>query len=305
MFKKKSFQNRDGIYDFKINNDVTNIIREFYEDAPFPNYKENDNKSSILKIGDENFLMKNLKEFIGNNKRILEVGSGTCQFSNYLAVGSNNEIVAFDSSFDSLKTGIEFAKNNNIKNINFVRGDIFDDIFLDNYFDYIITNGVLHHTGNAKKAFEVLCPFLKKDGYYFVGLYNKYGRIRTIIRKYLFKIFGRKILFILDPVLRKIPKNSEGKINAWIKDQYQHPIESLHSFDEVLGWFNDNEIEFQSSIPKCSPYETIDKKPFVKQPTGTLFERIFSQILMIFNHFGSEGGLFIFCGKKKINNLNK
>ena len=26
---------------------------------------------------------------------------------------------------------------------------------------------------------------------------------------------------------------------AWIKDQYDHPVERTHSFDEVLNWFND------------------------------------------------------------------
>ena len=27
------------------------------------------------------------------------------------------------------------------------------------------------------------------------------------------------------------------KIDAWIRDQYMHPIESLHSLDEVLSWY--------------------------------------------------------------------
>ena len=152
-----------------------------------------------------------------------------------------------------------------------------------------------------KKAFYKACLPLKKDGHIFVGLYNRYGRIRTIIRKYLYKLLGKKILFLLDPVLRKIPKNSIGKINAWIKDQYLHPIESLHTFDEVLEWFNKNNIEFISSIPKCNPYEIVDEEPFLKQSQATNSERIFSQLIMIFNHFGAEGGLFIFTGKK----LNK
>ena len=139
---------------------------------------------------------------------------------------------------------------------------------------------------------------IKKGGHIFLGLYNRYGRIRTILRKYLYKIFGKQILFILDPVLRKIPKNSSGKIKAWIKDQYLHPIESLHTFDEVLNWFDNNNIHFVSSIPQCNPYEIIENDPFIKQSKGTKSERIFAQLIMIFNHFGSEGGLFIFNGKK-------
>ena len=38
-------------------------------------------------------------------------------------------------------------------------------------------------------------------------------------------------------------------MNSWINDQYKHPVESTHTFDEVLKWFNDNNIEFINSIP--------------------------------------------------------
>ena len=119
-----------------------------------------------------------------------------------------------------------------------------------------------------------------------------------LCKKWTFHASSKQILFILDPVLRKIPKNSSGKIKAWIKDQYLHPIESLHTFDEVLKWFDNNNIDFVSSIPQCNPYEIIENDPFLKQSKGTKSERIFTQLIMIFNHFGSEGGLFIFNGKK-------
>ena len=148
-----------------------------------------------------------------------------------------------------------------------------------------------------------MCLPLKKDGYIFLGLYNRYGRIRTIIRKYLYKIFGKKILFILDPVLRKTPKDSKGKIDAWIKDQYLHPVESLHTFDEALSWFKDNNIEFINSIPSCNfddydDYENI----FQKTSVGSFFSRLFNQFSMIFNKLGSDGGLFVVIGKKNESN---
>lgn len=164
FFKNQKYSFKTGIYDFSINDDVTKIVKNFYEETPFPNYKNIDDKASILEIGNKNFLMKNLKRFVGNNKKILEIGAGTCQFSNYLAIGSNNEIIAFDSSLNSLRLGLEFAKKNNLNNVKFVRGDIFDEIFSKEVFDFVITNGVLHHTGNAEKAFSKACLPLKKGG---------------------------------------------------------------------------------------------------------------------------------------------
>ena len=298
LFKNQKYSLKDGIYDFNIDHSITKIIKKFYEDTPFPNYKNTDNKYSILGIGNNNFLMKNLKKFIGNNKRILEVGAGTCQFSNYLAIGTNNQIYAFDGTLQSLKLGKEFAEKNNIQNVSFVRGDIFDKIFKDEVFDFIWCNGVLHHTKNPYEAFKCLLPYLKKNGYIFVGLYNKIGRFRTKFRKYIYKIFGKKILIKLDPVLRSIPSNSQDKINAWIKDQYTHPVESTHTFDEILRWFKLCNIEFISSIPECSPFTNAKKSFFEKKSKATFVERIIQQFIMIFTSFGAEGGAFIFIGKK-------
>ena len=33
-------------------------------------------------------------------------------------------------------------------------------------------------------------------------------------------------------------------------DQYRHPHESKHSVDEVLGWFDRNDVEFLNAVPK-------------------------------------------------------
>jgi len=298
VFNKDNYDLREGIYDFDIRDNVTSKVGKFYEEDPFPNYKINDNKYSIQKIGDHNFLMKELKKFIGFNKSLLEVGSGTCQLSNYLAIGTNNKIYSFDSSFNSLKLGKEFAKKNNIQNINFVRGDIFDQVFKKEVFDYIWCNGVLHHTKNPYEAFQSIIPTLKKNGFIFVGLYNKIGRLRTKLRKYVYKTFGKNLLMKLDPVLRGIPKDNQDKIDAWIKDQYVHPVESVHTFDEILEWFELNNIEFINSIPDCSPFNNKENSIFDKSFKATFIERVLQQFLMIFSAFGSEGGLFIFIGKK-------
>ena len=98
-----------------------------------------------------------------------------------------------------------------------MEGDIFDEIFHEEVFDFVICNGVLHHTKDPYGGFLNIIKSLKKEGYILVGLYNKIGRIRTIIRKYIYKLFGKRVIVILDPVLRKTDKNSHDKINAWIK----------------------------------------------------------------------------------------
>ena len=75
-------------------------------------------------IGDKNFFSKELKNFIGSNKSLVEIGSGTCQLSNYLAIGNNNQICAFDSSLTSLSIGKNFSDKNDKKDFDKAAEDL-------------------------------------------------------------------------------------------------------------------------------------------------------------------------------------
>ena len=296
-FLKKENYTNEKILSFEIKDTSTNKVKKFYKESPFPNYKDTDNKSTILEKGDKNALAAQFKKFIGYKKKVLEVGCGTGQLSIYFSIGTNNEVVGLDPTIESLELAKNFSEKNNISNIKLVNADIFDDVLKDNYFDFIWCNGVLHHTKDPYGAFKILIKSLKINGYVLIGLYNKYGRVRTVIRRYIYKIFGRKILSKIDPTLRNL-KLDHDEQTAWIRDQYTHPIESLHTIDEVLKWFKEYNIDFISSIPSSDfdyDYENI----FDKKNNGSLFSRILNQVLMIFNRLGSDGGLFVVIGKKK------
>ncbi len=295
---KKKLEIVDGIRSSKIEDRIAKKVTSFYTSKPFPNYKVDDDKITISEKGNKNYLASKFKKFVGYNKNVLEVGCGTGQLSIYFSTGNNNLIVALDATLESLKIAKDFANKNNINNIEFVNTDIFDDVLAENYFDFVWCNGVLHHTKDPYKAFCVISKSLKKEGYILVGLYNKFGRIRTIIRKYLYKFFGKNFLKIFDPTLKKL-KVSDGEQDAWIQDQYSHPQESMHTINEVLEWFDKNNIEFISSIPSCD-FEISDNSDlFVKQSKGNFLTRFLKQITMIFNALGSDGGLFVLIGKKR------
>ena len=202
IFNKKSLA-KDEIIQFEISDDITKKVTNFYSENPFPSYDNDENKYSLIVKGDKNIFAKEFKDFIGLNKKVLEVGSGTSQFALYLSIGTNNQIFALDPTLESLKLGQKFAKSNNIENTYFVKADIFDDVLNEKVFDFVWCNRVLHHTKDPYDAFKIVLKSLKKDGIIVLGLYNRIARIRTLIRKYLYKIFGKKIVMIFDPHLRK------------------------------------------------------------------------------------------------------
>ena len=295
-FLKENLPKLDLIFKKEVTDKKTLNVTNFYKESPFPNYKSDDNKGTILEKGKKNYLTSKFKDFIGYKKDVLEVGCGTGQLAIYFALGTNNRVVGLDPTIESLELAADFSKKHNIGNIDFVNADIFDDVLTDRFFDFIWCNGVLHHTKDPYEAFRVLIKSLKNEGYVLIGLYNKIGRIRTIFRRYMFKIFGENFLDFFDPTLRNLKNNKEEK-KAWIRDQYVHPIESLHTIDNVLGWFEKNNIEFINSIPSAN-FDENDDNLFIKKSKGNLYSRIINQLSMIFNNLGSDGGLFVVIGKK-------
>ncbi len=297
--KRSQFTNDNGIICSKIEGDITLKVSKFYSEAPFPNYQGYENKLMLSQIVSENSFLNDLKKHIGLNKAFIEVGSGTCQLSLAMAIGTNNLIVAMDPTKESLQLGKEFADKNAINNVVFLNSDIFDNEVQDNFFDVVWCSGVLHHTKDSKKAFEIISSWAKEDGLVIVGVYNKIGRLRTNFRQAIYKLlrksnFAVKLISFLDPHLRK--NLSEEKKQAWFRDQYDHPVERKHSVDEVINWFEENNISYLGSIPSPSfQFENVSQMNGFK---GTYLERTFAQISMLFSNLGGEGGLCIVVGKK-------
>ena len=293
---------KDEIIQVGDKRDTAKLVEDFYTDNPFPNY---DNLETIFDLRNKvegNEFTVSFKRLIGLGKRVIEVGSGTSQLSIALASGTNNQVIAFDPTLESLRLGYNFSKKSGVSNCIFVNGDLFSNPFIPEYFDIVWCSGVLHHTENPKKGFEIITTWLKPEGYVIIGLYNFYGRLRTVFRQKLFRLLGsgklgRYVVSLLDPILRQ--DISKEKKNAWFQDQYQHPVETLHTLDEVLGWFDQNSIEYISSIPTCDLENINYEKMFLNTNKGNVVTRFFSQVGMLFSPLGSEGGLFLIIGRKK------
>ena len=125
------------------------------------------------------------------------------------------------------------------------------------------------------------------------------------MRRTLYNFLGRGnlargLINFIDPVLRS--SSSDQQKLAWLRDQYEHPVESLHSLSEVLQWFEEENIEFISSIPSTTAASDNFEKLFERQSQGGFFSRILAETLMLFSTQGGEGGLFIVLGKKKSDN---
>jgi len=276
-------------------NALTNKVRRFYEKISFPGYEDIDNVDTLSTKANDNLYVHLLNQQLLKTKRILEIGCGTGQLANFLGLKDRN-IVAVDLSFSSLQKAQHFKKNNFVDTVNFAQMNIFSPCLKKNSFDVVISNGVLHHTYNARLAFKIMATFAKPGGIIILGLYNPFGRVFTNIRRKFFNHFGR--IDILDFYLRK-KDFPESKKKTWFKDQYQNPHETQHTVDEMLSWFKEEKVNFINAVPKITPWKLFDDKDRLFKPTrqGNKLEHFLAQALWVFTQ-SREGGISILIGKK-------
>lgn len=276
---------------------VTDEVRSFYEETPFPNYEDGDSIDTLRERAERGIYATLLDGQIPNNAMVLEAGCGTGQLANYLASRSSRTIFATDMTLNSLKLGHDFKLRNHVNNAAFFQMNLFRPIFREETFDFVICNGVLHHTNDPFLGFQSISRLVKKDGFIVIGLYNRYGRIATDVRRLLFRIFGQKLSF-LDRRMR--PGGlGENRRQTWFKDQYQNPHESSHTMGEVLKWFRICGFEFVNGNPMTKPSQkfTRETQLFESSPRGNSLQRGLVQTKMLLSGIESSG-FFIMIGKR-------
>jgi len=96
----------------------------------------------------------------------------------------------------SIVVGLEFSDCavNALRNIAsltnayIVQGDILNMPFAKESFDFILSEGALHHTPNTREAFAKCCKVLKKGGEIAFYVYRKKGPLREFADEYLRQI---------------------------------------------------------------------------------------------------------------------
>jgi SAM-dependent methyltransferase/uncharacterized protein YbaR (Trm112 family) len=129
-----------------------------------------------------------LKEFYRNKKLILEVGPGSGFNSRFMAENTEGHVFSVDVSDAAYTT---FENTSHLKNCHVIQADLMDTPFREEFFDFIIADGVLHHTPDTKKAFLSLYRKLKRGGQMFFYVYRKMGAARQFCDQHIRESFSQ------------------------------------------------------------------------------------------------------------------
>jgi SAM-dependent methyltransferase len=284
----------DGIPRLRLDTEGrTEMVRQFYNAAPFPGYPPNDSLTWLRTRAERSDFARLLDASIPGDARIAEVGCGTGQMSLYLA-RADRIVVGCDLARASLALGASAARRYGLDRVAFVECDLTNLPLREGAFDVVYSSGVLHHTPDPAASFARIVEAVKPGGHVILGLYNRYARVPLRLRRLVARATGyRWIPF--DPVLRD-RKAEPARREAWLRDQYRHPEEHSHSVAEVRRWFAANGIDFVRAYPSTLIGDEPDDLLAPAEDEWPL-ESVLAQIGWM-KSLGGEGGLFVMVGRK-------
>lgn len=256
---------------------VTETVRGFYEERPFPDYRDTDDRGALLRRGRASGFTRALDDELPATARVVELGCGTGQLGLFLAV-AGRPVLGVDLTQASLDVAEAFRRKAGLHSARLVRGNLFAPPVVPQSADVVICSGVLHHTGDPEGGFRSAVSLVRPGGVVVVGLYNRLGRL-------LLPLLKRR---------HRAEAASGRRGLAWYTDQHEHPHESSHTVDEVLGWFSRAGVSFVSARPGIVPGAP-EGPLFAPSDPGTRFGRAVAQLGWMGR--AADGGLFVMVGR--------
>src|SRR5581483_7181485 len=134
----------DGVVRLRLDGEArTEVVRKFYERAPFPGYPPRDSLEALRARGDRSDFARALDRAIAGDARIVEVGCGTGQMSLYLA-RADRVVIGADLCLASLRLGAQAAGRFGLQEqVAFVETDLHAPGLMPGAFDVVVSSGVL------------------------------------------------------------------------------------------------------------------------------------------------------------------
>lgn len=247
--------------------DVTRSVRDFYTDLPF-NYHGTE-EAALQAIRQPTIeraypdLHARLVASTGRGRRlrsdgplrVLEVGCGAGWFTHGLALHYPVEVDAVDLTPRALERARALAPLAGTEGrVHFRECNVFE-LESDTRYDLAVSLGVLHHTGDARRAFGRVAAAVRPGGHVYLGLYHAPGR-RVFLDEMgrIAREEGEDAAFERYRRLDRVHAQDETLARSWFRDQVLHPHETQHTLKEACGWLDEHGLELLStSINRFGP----------------------------------------------------
>ncbi len=133
------------------------------------------------------------------NKKCLDAGCGGGRYAVALFRLGAKEVTGLDMSEKGLADARRRVKSLKINNVKFLKGNVLNLSFPEKTFDFVFSNGVLHHTVSIEKGISEISRVLKNGGTLFLYVEGKGGLFWDMF-------------FLARKLLRNVPKEHTVEI---------------------------------------------------------------------------------------------
>jgi len=268
LFIKKRYS-KDNLKNFDLTIDKLEKMIEAFAGVGF--YKKNFKKSKVntqvlfgnlwqtrhddFSLDQLKFLKNLLKKLnfdskLLKNKKVLDMGCGSGRFTAAFGRLGAKKVYGVDLGEQGLKIGKKLCNMFKLKNVIFKKSSVLNLPFRNNYFDFVFCKGVLHHTGNLKKALDQFVRVIGVNGYGYLYLYGK-GGIFWYSRKKMRQVMKNIPYEFTMNVLKMYGMPSERTVFV---DSWYVPIEEHVSKKFLENFFKQKKLEFKK-YTKALPIE--------------------------------------------------
>jgi SAM-dependent methyltransferase len=233
-------------------------------DIPVPDYEGVDNRRALHERMRKNTFARLLNEQIPFDARVLEVGCGTGQWTNYLSL-AHRSVLGVDGSLPAVRQAQQFKTEHGLDTAAFAQMDLSRPALRDGFFDFVLARNLRHQSRDCREAFRRISRLVKPGGHVLVSLASAYGQWLRHPLRALFRGSGPN-----------------------------------HTLDEVLGWMDEVGLEFVNTVPQLAggPSQDAGEGLFAPHARGTRLGRKLNQVSALWSGYG-EGGSFLVIGRRR------
>lgn len=280
---RSSFESLSEVRDL-----TSRVVREQYEENPYPRWVSPRMPHEPGNLGRElrqRFPQMEEPELLEGAIEVLVPGCGTGRQPISLAMRyPHARVLAVDLSLSSLAYARRMAQKLEVRNLEFLHGDLLDLPKLGRRFHYVSCLGVIHHMADPHRAWRTLVEVLRPRGVLYLGTYSELRRkriaqARKIIARRDFKPVPEDIRALRREILGGDFEVDVGESSrdfysmSSCRDLLFHTHEDPLTIDRIQAGIQDFGLRFLGFLEfGNAAFAKAYRQRFPQDPTGTDLE---------------------------------